>query len=56
MKRTAFPAALLILGACSWKADQIYTVDEHVAGEALPSRILREWRNNPGELRETANC
>ncbi|MDX3977647.1 EexN family lipoprotein [Shinella sp.] len=56
MRQVPLFAALLILGACSEKAEQTYTVDELIADEALLSRMLSECRNNPGELRETANC
>lgn len=56
MRQVPFFAALLILAACSEKAEQTYTVDELIADDALLSRIMTECRNNPGELRETANC
>lgn len=56
MRRVPFLAALLVLGACSEKAEQTYTVDQLIADEALLSRLMAECRNNPGELRETANC
>ena len=48
--------ALLLLAACSEKTEQSYTVDQLTADETLLSRITAECRNNPGELRETANC
>ncbi|CAK7260975.1 MULTISPECIES: EexN family lipoprotein [unclassified Shinella] len=56
MRRFPFLATLLVLGACSEKTEQAYTVDELIADEALLSRIVTECRNNPGELRETTNC
>lgn len=56
MRRIPLFAALLILGACSENAGQTYTVDELIADDALLSYIMTECLNNPGELRETANC
>lgn len=44
------------LAACSEQTERTYTVEELVADEALLSRVMTECRNNPGELRETANC
>lgn len=55
MSRSLLVLALL-LAACSEKTEQSYTVDQLTADEALLSRIIVECRNNPGELRETANC
>ena len=55
MSRSLLVLALL-LAACSEKTEQSYTVDQLTADEALLSRITAECRNNPGELRETANC
>ena len=48
MRRVPFLAALLVLGACSEKTEQTYTVDELIADDALLSRIMSECRNNPG--------
>ena len=56
MRRVPFLAARLVLGACSEKTEQTYTVDELIADDALLSRIMSECRNNPGDLSETANC
>ncbi|EYR78176.1 EexN family lipoprotein [Shinella sp. DD12] len=56
MRRSLLVLALLLLAACSEKTDQTYTVDQLTADEGLLARILAECRNNPGELRETANC
>lgn len=56
MRRSLLVLALLLLMACSEKTDQTYTVDQLAADEGLLARILAECRNNPGELRETANC
>ncbi|RFZ83877.1 hypothetical protein D0Y60_20055 [Shinella sp. WSJ-2] len=56
MRRSLLVLALLLLAACSEKTDQTYTVDQLTADEGLLSRIMAECRNNPGELRETANC
>lgn len=47
--------AMLLLSACS-SEEKVYTVDELVADEALLTKIIGECRNNPGELRDTANC
>ncbi|OJU98371.1 MAG: hypothetical protein BGO06_17350 [Shinella sp. 65-6] len=56
MRRSPILAALLLIAACSEKTEQSYTVDQLTADEALLSRIIAECRNNPGELRGTANC
>lgn len=56
MRRSPILAALLLIAACSEKTEQSYTVDQLTADEGLLSRIMAECRNNPGELRETANC
>lgn len=56
MRRSLLVLALLLLAACSEKTDQTYSVDQLTADEGLLSRIMTECRNNPGELRETANC
>ncbi|MFK3781441.1 EexN family lipoprotein [Agrobacterium sp. NPDC089420] len=47
--------AMLLLSACS-SEEKVYTVDELVADEALLTKIIGECRNNPGELRDAANC
>ena len=56
MRRSPILAALLLLAACSEKTEQSYTVDQLTADETQLSRITTECRNNPGELREIANC
>lgn len=56
MRRSLLVLALLLLTACSETNEQPYTIDQLTADEALLSRIMAECRNNPGELRETANC
>ncbi len=56
MRRSLLVLALLLLAACSEKTDQTYTVDQLTADQGLLSRIMTDCRNNPGELRETANC
>ena len=56
MRRSLLVLALLLLAACSERTEQSYTVDQLTADETLLSRITAECRNNPGELRQTANC
>jgi hypothetical protein len=56
MSRFLLFLVVLGLAACSEEGGQTYTVDELVADQALLSRVMTECRNNPGELRETANC
>ncbi|WP_454859297.1 EexN family lipoprotein [Rhizobium binxianense] len=56
MRRSLLILTLLLLAACSEKGEQSYTVDQLTADDALLSRIMTDCRNNPGELRETANC
>lgn len=56
MRRFFLLVAVLGLAACSNDAQRTYTVDELVADEALLSNIISNCRNNPGELRDTANC
>ena len=56
MRQIPLLAAFLILGSCSEKTEQTFTVDELIADDALLSGIMTECRNNPGELSETANC
>lgn len=56
MRRSLLILTLLLLAACSEKTDQTYTVDQLTDDEGLLSRIMTDCRNNPGELRETANC
>ena len=56
MRRLPIFATLLLLAACSQQPERIYTVDEFVADGALLSRMISECRDNPGELRNTANC
>jgi len=56
MRRSLLILTLLLLAACSEKSEQSYTVDQLTADDALLSRIMTDCRNNPGELRETANC
>lgn len=48
--------AMLLLSACSTEEEKVYTVDELVADVTLLTKIIGECRNNPGELRDTANC
>ncbi|MET3794938.1 EexN family lipoprotein [Aquamicrobium terrae] len=55
MRKFSIFTVVLLLAACS-QAERIHTVDELVADEALLSQLITECRNNPGELRDTANC
>lgn len=56
MRRLAFYLALLALAACSEQTERSYTVDELVADRNRLSELVQQCRNNPGELRNTANC
>lgn len=56
MKKLLLLLTMLGLSACSEQPERTYTVEELVADEALLSRIVTKCRNNPGELRDTANC
>ncbi|NTE68291.1 EexN family lipoprotein [Agrobacterium tumefaciens] len=56
MRRLLTVATLLLLTACSQESERTYTVDEFMAHEALLSRTISDCRDNPGELRNTANC
>lgn len=56
MRRIPILVTLLIVAACSQESERTYTVDELIADEALLSRTISDCRNNPGELRNTANC
>lgn len=48
--------AMLLLAACSGEGEKVFTVDELVADEELLTKTIGKCRNNPGELRDTANC
>lgn len=56
MRKLFFPLIAFGLAACSDQTERTYTVEELVADEALLSSIITNCRNNPGELRDTANC
>lgn len=56
MRRIPILIMLMLLAACSQESGRTYTVDEFIADEALLSRTISDCRNNPGELRNTANC
>lgn len=56
MRRIPILVILMLLAACSEDSERTYTVDELIADEALLSRTISDCRNNPGELRNTANC
>ncbi|YCI04542.1 EexN family lipoprotein [Ensifer sp. D2-11] len=56
MRRFFLLLVTLVLAACSEQGGQTYTVDDLVADEGLLSSVMTECRNNPGELRGTANC
>lgn len=56
MRKLTSLIAALLMSACSGQGEQTYTVDELVADEALLLWVITDCRNNPGELRDTANC
>ncbi len=56
MKYALFGTIAVALSACSGQTEKTYTVDELMADEALLSKVMKECRNNPGELREAPNC
>ncbi|UVC12459.1 EexN family lipoprotein (plasmid) [Rhizobium sp. TH2] len=56
MRQLALYLALLVLSGCSEQPEVSYTVDELVADKNLLSELIDKCRNNPGELRNTANC
>ncbi|MDB5550136.1 MAG: hypothetical protein JWL86_120 [Rhizobium sp.] len=56
MRQFPLYLALLVLSACSEQPEMSYTVDELVADKSLLSDVIDRCRNNPGELRNTANC
>jgi hypothetical protein len=56
MRKLLFPLIAFGLAACSEQTERTYTVKELVANEVLLSGIITNCRNNPGELRDTANC
>ena len=56
MRRVPILVTLLLVAACSQESERRYTVDELIADEALLSRTISDCRNNPSELRNTANC
>jgi hypothetical protein len=56
MRKLFFPLIAFGLAACSEETERTYTVEELVANEVLLSGIITNCRNNPGALRDTANC
>ncbi len=48
--------AFLALAACSEPSERSYAVDELVADKGLLAELIKNCRNNPGELRNTVNC
>jgi hypothetical protein len=56
MRKLAFYFALLALSACSEQPHGPYAVDELMADKSLLSELIDKCRNNPGALRNTANC
>lgn len=56
MRKLLLLLMTLGLTACSEPTERTYTVEELVADEALLSGIITNCRNNPGALRDTANC
>ena len=56
MRQLALYLALLVLSGCSEQPEVSPTVDELVADKNLLSELIDKCRNNPGALRNTANC
>ncbi|MBY3318615.1 EexN family lipoprotein [Rhizobium laguerreae] len=56
MKHLLLGIVMLTLSGCFGDEDRIYTVDELMDDEVLLAKITSECRNNPGALRQTANC
>ncbi len=56
MKYALVGTIAVVLSACSGQTEKTYTIDEFMADEALLSKVMKECRNNPGELREAPNC
>jgi len=56
MRAIVTMAVLVLLVGCSEEKAATYTVEELTADENLLSQTLAECRNNPGDLRGTANC
>lgn len=56
MKYALVGTIAVILSACSGQTEGTHAVDELMADEALLSKVMKECRNNPGELREAPNC
>ena len=51
MKYALVGTIAVILSACSGQTERTHAVDELMADEALLSKVMKECRNNPGELR-----
>ncbi len=47
---------LVVLASCSEDGERTYTVDEFMSDGGLLKRTVTECRDNPGDLRDTANC
>lgn len=45
-----------LLAGCFEERAATYTVEELTADEALLNRVIAECRNNPSDLRGSANC
>ena len=46
--------ALVAISAC--KKEETFDVDFYLANDAARTAKVKECRNNPGELRDSANC
>ncbi|NKL20228.1 EexN family lipoprotein [Rhizobium leguminosarum] len=55
-KHLLLAIVVLAISGCSGQAEKTYSVDELMADETLLAKIISECRNNPGDLRQTANC
>ena len=56
MRAIVTMTVLVLLVGCSEEKAATYTVEEFIADENLLSQTLAECRNNPGDLRGTADC
>lgn len=55
MKQVTFVIAIFFISACSSENEKIYTVDELMTDQALLTRIIGDWHNNPDQIHDTLN-